>query len=150
MLAEATKKQMRSYGYGFISSSYENLPYWGHGGGAPGMSLVPDYYPTTKTTLVCMSNRDPPLCDRLALLMPKTQLHLFIHWIVPGSFMMELYHNGMSVCSQKVRLVLREKHLRPAEHNLNLRAGDSTRAEYLKLNPNGVVPTLVDRGAVIV
>jgi glutathione S-transferase len=64
--------------------------------------------------------------------------------------MMELYHNSMSVCSQKVRLVLREKHLRSAEHNLNLRAGDSTRAEYLKLNPNGVVPTLVDRGAVIV
>jgi glutathione S-transferase len=64
--------------------------------------------------------------------------------------MMELYHNGMSVCSQKVRLVLREKHLRPAEHSLNLRAGDSTPAEYLKLNPNGVVPTLIDRGAVIV
>lgn len=63
---------------------------------------------------------------------------------------MELYHNNMSVCSQKVRLVLREKNLRPTEHNLNLRAGDSTRAEYLKLNPNGVVPTLVDRGAVIV
>ena len=27
--------------------------------------------------------------------------------------MMELYHNNMSVCSQKVRLVLREKNLRP-------------------------------------
>lgn len=64
--------------------------------------------------------------------------------------MTELYHNSMSVCSQKVRLVLREKHLKPTEHNLNLRAGDSTRAEYLKLNPNGVVPTLIDRGAVIV
>jgi glutathione S-transferase len=64
--------------------------------------------------------------------------------------MMELYHNDMSVCSQKVRLVLREKLLRPTEHNLNLRAGDSTRAEYLNLNPNGVVPTLIDRGAVIV
>lgn len=63
---------------------------------------------------------------------------------------MELYHNNMSVCSQKVRLVLREKNLRPVEHHLNLRAGESTRPEYLKLNPNGVVPTLIDRGAVIV
>jgi len=63
---------------------------------------------------------------------------------------MELYQSRMSVCSQKVRLVLREKHLTPVEHDLNLRAGDSTRPEYLKLNPNGVVPTLVDRGAVIV
>jgi glutathione S-transferase len=64
--------------------------------------------------------------------------------------MMELYHSNMSVCSQKVRLVLREKNLKPVEHNLNLRAGDSTRPEYLKLNPNGVVPTLIDGGAVIV
>jgi glutathione S-transferase len=63
---------------------------------------------------------------------------------------MELYQSNMSVCSQKVRLVLREKNLRPAEHNLNLRAGDSTRPDYLKLNPNGVVPTLIDRGAIIV
>jgi D-alanyl-D-alanine carboxypeptidase len=66
MLVEATSKHMHSYGYGFISSGYENLPYWGHGGGARGMSLVLDYYPTTKTSFVCMSNRDPPICDRLA------------------------------------------------------------------------------------
>jgi glutathione S-transferase len=62
---------------------------------------------------------------------------------------MELYHNNMSVCSQKVRLVLREKYLRPMEHHLNIRAGESTRPEYLKINPNGVVPTLIDRGTVI-
>jgi D-alanyl-D-alanine carboxypeptidase len=65
-LAEATKQQTHGYGYGFISSGREDLRYWGHGGGARGMSLVLDYYPTTKTTFVCMSNRDPPICDRLA------------------------------------------------------------------------------------
>lgn len=63
---------------------------------------------------------------------------------------MELYHNNMSVCAQKVRLVLREKGLQPIEHHLNLRAGDQTRPEYLQLNPKGVVPTLVDRGAPII
>ena len=63
---------------------------------------------------------------------------------------MELYHNAMSVCAQKVRLVLREKGLRPVEHHLNLRAGDATRPEYLKLNPNGVVPTLIDGGQPII
>jgi len=63
---------------------------------------------------------------------------------------MELYHNNMSVCSQKVRLVLREKDLKPVEHHLNLRAGDTTRLEYLKLNPNGVVPTLIDQGVPII
>jgi glutathione S-transferase len=61
----------------------------------------------------------------------------------------ELYHNNMSVCAQKVRLVLREKQLYPIEHHLNLRAGEATRPEYLALNPNGVVPTLVDQGVPI-
>lgn len=63
---------------------------------------------------------------------------------------MELYHNNMSVCAQKVRLVLREKELRPVEHHLNLRAGDQFRPEYLALNPKGVVPTLLDRGEPII
>lgn len=63
---------------------------------------------------------------------------------------MELYHNNMSVCAQKVRLVLHEKHLRPIEHHMVLRNGDVHQPEYLKLNPKGVVPTLIDRGEVIV
>ncbi len=63
---------------------------------------------------------------------------------------MELYHNNMSVCAQKVRLVLREKNLHPAEHHLNLRKGEATTPEYLKLNPNGVVPTLIDHGIPII
>jgi glutathione S-transferase len=63
---------------------------------------------------------------------------------------MELYHNNMSVCAQKVRLVLAQKQLHPVEHHLNLRAGDATRPAYLRLNPNGVIPTLIDQGAVII
>ncbi|MGH8675112.1 MAG: glutathione S-transferase family protein, partial [Burkholderiales bacterium] len=63
---------------------------------------------------------------------------------------MELYHNNISVCAQKVRLVLHEKRLEPVEHNLNLTAGEHTRPEYLKLNPKGVVPTLVDHGQPII
>lgn len=63
---------------------------------------------------------------------------------------MDLYHNNMSTCAQKVRLVLAEKDLRPVEHHLNLRAGEQNTPEYLQLNPKGVVPTLVDHGQVIV
>jgi glutathione S-transferase len=63
---------------------------------------------------------------------------------------MDLYHNNMSVCSQKARLVIHEKGLKPVEHHLNLRAGDQNAQEYLKLNPNGVVPTIVDRGRPII
>jgi glutathione S-transferase len=63
---------------------------------------------------------------------------------------MDLYHNNMAACSQKVRLVLREKNLRPVEHHLNLRAGDAQHPDYLALNPNGVVPTLVDHGRAVI
>jgi glutathione S-transferase len=63
---------------------------------------------------------------------------------------MELYHNNMLVCAQKVRLVLREKGLKPVEHHLKLRTGDSHTPEYLALNPNGVVPTLIDGGKPII
>ncbi len=54
-----------------------------------------------------------------------------------------LYHNDMSVCAQKVRLTLAEKGLDYEDRHLNLRAGDQKDPAYLKLNPNGYVPTLV-------
>jgi glutathione S-transferase len=64
--------------------------------------------------------------------------------------MIELYHNDMSVCAQKVRFALGEKTLHWKSHHLNLRAGEQQKPEYLKLNPNAVVPTLVDSGRVII
>lgn len=63
---------------------------------------------------------------------------------------LELHHNDMSVCSQRVRLVLAEKGLKPREHHLNLRRGDQLAPAYLKLNPNGVVPTLVVDGRPVI
>jgi len=54
--------------------------------------------------------------------------------------MIELYHNDMSVCAQKVRFALAEKKLSWKGHHLNLRAGAQQKPEYLKLNPNAVVP----------
>ena len=64
--------------------------------------------------------------------------------------MIELYHNDMSVCAQKVRFALGEKTLQWKNRHLNLRAGDQQKPEYVKLNPNAVVPTLVDDGNVII
>jgi CubicO group peptidase (beta-lactamase class C family) len=55
------------FGLGFIESGINGLKYWGHGGGAHGDSLVLDYYPQAHVTFVCMANREPPACDRLAL-----------------------------------------------------------------------------------
>jgi glutathione S-transferase len=62
--------------------------------------------------------------------------------------MLELYHNTNSVCAQKVRIALREKGQAATEHLLTLQ-GDQNHPSYLKLNPNGVVPTLVHDGKVV-
>ena len=62
--------------------------------------------------------------------------------------MPELYHNINSVCAQKVRIALKEKGQEAKEHLLTLQ-GDQNDPVYMKLNPNGVVPTLVHDGNVI-
>ncbi len=63
--------------------------------------------------------------------------------------MLELYHNDMSTCAQKVRAQLAEKGLEWSGPMLNLRAGEQHRPEFLKLNPKGVVPVLVHDGVVV-
>jgi glutathione S-transferase len=65
--------------------------------------------------------------------------------------MLKLYNAPHSTCSQKVRICLAEKGLAFEDIRPDLGKGkDQLKPEYLKLNPNGVVPTLVDGDAVIV
>ena len=63
--------------------------------------------------------------------------------------MLKLYHANHSTCSQKVRLCLAEKGLEYESQLVNLATNEHLTPEYLKLNPNGVVPTLIHDGAVI-
>lgn len=64
--------------------------------------------------------------------------------------MIKLYHANISTCSQKVRLALAEKGIDFESVVLNLRAGDQYDPDYRKLNPNAVVPTLVNGDDVVV
>ena len=61
-----------------------------------------------------------------------------------------LYHNAMSSCAAKVRMALSEKNLEWDGIHLDLRAGDTHKPDYVKLNPNKVVPTLDHDGAIII
>ena len=64
--------------------------------------------------------------------------------------MLVLYEFGNSVCCQKVRLALCEKGLVWESRPVNLFRSEQYDPEYLKLNPKGLVPTLVhDRRLVI-
>ncbi len=64
--------------------------------------------------------------------------------------MLELYHNHLSSCSQKVRLVLAEKGKEWESRVVNLVTGEQHDPEYVKINPNHVVPTLVHEGRVLI
>jgi len=61
-----------------------------------------------------------------------------------------LYNAPQSTCSQRVRFLLNAKKLRFEEVKLDLLAGDQLKPDYLALNPNGVVPTLVHDGTVVI
>ncbi|MET0276951.1 MAG: glutathione S-transferase family protein [Pseudorhodoplanes sp.] len=60
-----------------------------------------------------------------------------------------LYNAPQSTCSQRVRFVLHAKGLSFDEHKLDLFSGDQLKPDYLKINPNGVVPTLLHDGGVV-
>jgi glutathione S-transferase len=62
----------------------------------------------------------------------------------------KLYNAPQSTCSQRVRFVFNAKGLPFDEVKLDLMAGDQLKPDYLKLNPNGVVPTLDHDGAIVI
>jgi glutathione S-transferase len=61
-----------------------------------------------------------------------------------------LYNAPQSTCSQRVRFVLNAKGIAFEEHRLDLFAGDQLKPEYLAINPNGLVPTLLDDGRPVI
>ena len=67
----------------------------------------------------------------------------------------ELYHTHHSTCSQKVRICLAEKNMpHPNKdwvaHEVELGNFEHLTPEYLKINPNGVVPAFAHDGTVII
>jgi glutathione S-transferase len=62
----------------------------------------------------------------------------------------KLYNAPQSTCSQRVRFVFNGKKIPFDEVKLNLLAGDQLKSDYLKLNPNGVVPTLDHDGDIVI
>jgi glutathione S-transferase len=64
--------------------------------------------------------------------------------------MLTLYDFGNSVCCQKVRITLREKGLEWEAIRVDLFRSEQYDPAYLKLNPKGVVPTLVHDGKPVI
>ena len=60
--------------------------------------------------------------------------------------MVVLYHFWSSVCSVRCRMALEEKGVAWTSHYIDLFKFDQMRPEYLRINPDGVVPTLTHNG----
>lgn len=65
--------------------------------------------------------------------------------------MLELYHYDHSTAAQKIRIALAEKKLDWESHHLDTSVAkrEHFSPEYLKINPRGIVPTLVHDGKAI-
>jgi glutathione S-transferase len=63
---------------------------------------------------------------------------------------LHLYHTGRSNCSGRVRLLMEEKELPWVSHYVDLYTKQNISAEYFRINPKGLVPTLVHEGQVVV
>ena len=64
--------------------------------------------------------------------------------------MIELYHHNISVCAQKIRIVLAEKNLAWTGHHVDLMNSEHLSPAFLKINPRGLVPALVHDGHTII
>lgn len=64
--------------------------------------------------------------------------------------MLVLYHSWPSSCSRRVRFCLAEKGLPYESRIVDLKRMEQHDPEYLKLNPDGVVPTLLHDGVPVV
>jgi glutathione S-transferase len=63
---------------------------------------------------------------------------------------LHLWHAGMSNCSQRCRITLSELGCQWESHVVNLQAAEHATEEYQQINPNGVVPTLIHDGTVVI
>ena len=72
------------------------------------------------------------------------------HPDVPGMQGLHLFHFVLSNCSQRARLGLEEKGLSWTSHHLNLPGNEHVTSDYQRINPKGVVPTLVHDGQVVI
>ena len=61
---------------------------------------------------------------------------------------LHLYHGAISNCSMRMRMTLIEKGLDWTSHHIDLKKKENISDEYFGINPNGLVPTLVDNGVV--
>lgn len=65
--------------------------------------------------------------------------------------MLKLYHFWSSTCSRKVRLTLAEKKIDWVSHHIDIVSKlENLEPNYVKINPNGVVPTLEHDGKIII
>ena len=122
------------------------------GRSAPPCMPVPNASPNIAYTPTCPQRPQGTIQSGQAISAPLRNCYWSSRAIrsrpVPNAMepMLTLYDFGNSVCCQKVRITLCEKGLDWEASPVNLFRSEQYDPAYLKLNPKGVVPTLVHDG----
>ena len=62
---------------------------------------------------------------------------------------LHIYHTGISNCSMRVRITAEEKNLEWNSHTIDLGKQENLEDWYLKKNPKGLVPAIIDDGVIV-
>jgi maleylacetoacetate isomerase len=65
---------------------------------------------------------------------------------MPDSRQFELFSFWRTSATYRVRVALNVKGIQAREHNVNLDTGEQRSADFLKINPMGAIPALIDVG----
>ena len=75
---------------------------------------------------------------------PAGERQVPLHLPTQGQIMLQLFGYWRSSASYRVRIVMQLKGLDYEQHPVNLRQGEQREKAYRRLNPQGLVPFLVD------
>ena len=67
--------------------------------------------------------------------------------IAAGAMQPRRLRLGATLATYRARVAFNLKGLHPHEHNVDLDAGEQRSEAFLKINPLGAIPALIDRGA---
>ena len=68
---------------------------------------------------------------------------------ITGMKGLHVYYHFMSNCAQRVCMTMEEKKLEWTPHAVNLLRQENLKEWYLKINPKGLVPAIIDNGVIV-
>lgn len=108
------------------------------------MNYILDYFVQNSKSAICIH----PQLERLMLMIDSqaTVPIVFKGLLMTSSARFELFSFWRTSATYRVRVAFNLKGVTPQDHNVNLDTGEQRGEAFLKVNPMGAIPALVDHG----